>query len=178
MTALKKQKLLLTKNLKKANKKLDKKIKELKESKKAAKEECSNIPWYKKYKCIRNIAKRGELDVAIGALESAKLGVAGGQAVSKLAVSAGKLADLKKDAKGLLKAGLKAIDGVIDGVISITEISGHTSAEALKEGKMPLITIKFELFGFKKELKDVQFDFNDPKGSMEDIAHKIVKLIK
>lgn len=84
----------------------------------------------------------------------------------------------EKVPKGLINAAGDIVD--IATAVEITKIIGQITGADLKVGKMPLVTIEVttNLFG-KKEvhvMKDMQFDFKNPRASANSIVNAIIKL--
>ncbi len=92
----------------------------------------------------------------------------------------------KKSVTGMINGLTKAIDAIGAGssIVKVTEAIGEVSAKELGDGKLPKL-ISFvasvnvpDLPSVRVELKNIQFDFKNPKGSTLEIAKKLVTSIK
>ncbi len=92
----------------------------------------------------------------------------------------------KKSVTAFIGSLTKAIDGINAGlhIFKITEAVGEVSAKELADGKLPKLvsfvaTVNIpDLPAVKVELKNIQFDFKNPKGSGVDLAKKLLGGIK
>lgn len=92
----------------------------------------------------------------------------------------------RKTVSGMITGLVKAIDGIGKGssFIKVTEAIGEVSAKDLGDGKLPKL-ISFvasvnipDLPAVRVELKNIQFDFKNPKGSGLDLAKKLITAVK
>lgn len=92
----------------------------------------------------------------------------------------------KRTVTGMITGIVKAIDAVGKGssFIKVTEAIGEVSAKELGDGKLPKL-ISFvasvnipDLPSVRVELKNLQFDFKNPKGSGLDLAKKLITAVK